>query len=176
MRWLLYAYSLTRNILLFAVAIALVHTFVGSLFLVAGLSMSPTLASGEVLFVNKLAYLTQKPDRGDIVILKYPGDPDRRKFVKRIISLPGETVSIQAGNVLIDGKRLTEAYLDIELRTEPQLAVKLKSDEYFTMGDNRPNSSDSRVFGAAPKRFLIGRAKLRLWPIAEFGYIPEVFY
>lgn len=176
MRWLFYSYSLTRNILLVAVGIALVHVFVGSVFLVSGESMQPTSQSGDILWVNKLAYLALKPKRGDIVILRYPGDPDRRKFVKRIVGLPNETVEIRDGRLRTNDKPLTEAYLDFTVETMPELTVTLKPDEYYTLGDNRPFSSDSRVFGPTPARFLIGRAKLRLWPLGWFGYIPEVFY
>lgn len=176
MRWLFYIYSLSRGILLLAVAIAFIHLYLGSIFLVSGLSMAPTLDDGDVLWVNKLAYLASKPQRGDIVILKYPGDPEKRKFVKRIIGLPGELISIKNDQVFVNSAQLTEAYLDNSMLTEPEMSVKLKSDEYFTVGDNRINSSDSRVFGGTPARFLIGRAKLRLWPTSSFGYFPEVFY
>lgn len=176
MRYFFYIYSLTRGILLFAVAIAFIHVYLGTIFVVSGLSMSPILQSGDLLWVNKLAYLAAKPQRGDIVILKYPGDPEHRKFVKRIIGLPGEIIEIKHGRVNVNGDFLTESYLDSDIPTDPDLSLKLKSDEYFTVGDNRFNSSDSRVFGATPERFLIGRAKARLWPLGQIGYFPAVFY
>lgn len=176
MKWLFYLYSLTRGILLFAVVIAFIHLYIGSIFLVSGASMAPTLESGDILFVNKLAYLTSRPKRGDIVILKYPGDPERRKFVKRVIAVPLERVEIKDGRVYINKKFLTEAYLSFDVISEPDLSLILKPDEYYTVGDNRPNSSDSRIFGPTSVGFLIGAAKLRIWPLDRAGYIPEVFY
>lgn len=176
MKWLLYVYSLTRGVLLGAIFLALIHVFVGSIFLVSGESMEPALQSGDLLWVNKIAYLTTGPKRGDIVILKYPGDPDKRKFVKRIVGLPGETVQIKKGEIFVNGDALTEAYLPVGVQTEPNIAEKLKDDVFYTLGDNRLNSSDSRVFGGTPRRFLIGRAKFRLWPLSRFGYLAEVFY
>lgn len=176
MKWLFYAYALTRNILLAMVAVALIHTFIGSVFLVSGLSMTDTLNNNDVLWVNKLAYLKGSPARGDIVVLKYPGDPEKRKFVKRIIGLPGEEITIEDGDVFINNKKLVEAYLAHDVQTQPNLTINLSNNEYYTVGDNRMNSSDSRVFGPTPRQFLIGRAKLRLLPFSQAGYIPAVFY
>ena len=162
--------------LILAVLIAFVHLYLGSIFLVSGGSMLSALESGNIVWVNKLAYLRALPSRGDIVVLKYPGDPDSRKFVKRIIGLPGEMVEIKNSDVYINKTRLTEAYLDENVVTEPDLKLVLKPNEYYTVGDNRTNSSDSRGFGPTAQRFLIGRVKLRLWPVKSFGYFPETFY
>lgn len=176
MRRLFYLYSLMRGILLLMVAVAFVHLYLGSVFIVSGLSMSPNLQDKDIVWVNKLAYLSAKPERGDMVVLKYPGDPDNRKFVKRIIGLPKEEINIKNGEVFVDNERLTEAYLGQEVVTQPDMRVSLQPDEYFAMGDSRANSSDSRVFGATSRRFLIGRAKLRLWPLSRAGYFAPVFY
>ncbi|MBI3495614.1 signal peptidase I [Candidatus Berkelbacteria bacterium] len=170
------AFSLGRDVVLLALSLAIIHFFVATVFFVEGESMAPNLATNNVLLVNKLAYLASQPGRGDIVVLRFPGDPEKRKFVKRIIGLPGESVAIQNGNVLINGKKIEERYLAIELQTTPDRSVTLGPDEYYLMGDNRRNSSDSRTWGPARRRDLIGRTKFILFPPAAVGFVPEVFY
>ncbi len=169
-------FSLGRDVALLAIFLAVIHTFIATVFFVEGESMAPNLTSNEVLLVNKLAYLASTPTRGDIVILRFPGDPEKRKFVKRIIGLPGETVVIQDGEVYVNDKRLTEDYLPFELKTLPARQATLGSDEYYLMGDNRRNSSDSRTWGPARRRDLIGRTKFIIWPLPSAGFVAPVFY
>ena len=169
-------FSLGRDVALLAIFLALIHSFVTTIFFVDGESMAPTLTSNEVLLVNKLAYLASSPARGDIVVLRFPGDPEKRKFVKRIIGLPGETVIIQDGTVSLNGKQISEPYLPLNLRTLPNRQIALSRDEYYLMGDNRRNSSDSRTWGPARRRDLIGRTKFIIWPLPAAGFVPPVFY
>lgn len=170
------AFSLGRDVTLLAILLAVIHSFISTIFFVEGESMAPTLTSNQVLVVNKLAYLASQPTRGDIVVLRFPGDPEKRKFVKRIIGLPKEEVLIQDGEVFINRTKLSEHYLPLSLKTLPNRLQTLAGDEYYLIGDNRRNSSDSRTWGPARRRDLIGRTKFIIWPPPSVGFVAPVFY
>jgi len=169
-------FSLGRDVALLAIFLAIIHTFIATVFFVEGESMAPNLTSDQVLLVHKLSYLASAPTRGDIVVLRFPGDPEKRKFVKRIIGLPGDEVVIQDGEVYVNNERISEDYLPLELKTLPARRLKIANDEYYLMGDNRRNSSDSRTWGPARRRDLIGRTKFIIWPLPSAGFVPPVFY
>ncbi|KKP88832.1 MAG: Signal peptidase I [Berkelbacteria bacterium GW2011_GWA2_35_9] len=171
-----YTYALARWIIWSIVGLIVIHIFIATIFIVDGPSMDPNLATNDFMLVNKIAYLTSNPNRGDIVVLKFPGDPDKRKFVKRVIGLPGETVEVKNGAIFINSQLLIEAYLDAEIDSGLDQKVFLGEDEYFTCGDNRPNSNDSRFFGPVPKNYLIGRTRFILFPISRFGFKTNVDY
>lgn len=171
-----YTYALARWIIWSVVGIVMIHVFVATIFIVDGPSMNPNLATNDIMLVNKISYLVSKPTRGDIVVLKFPGDPEKRKFVKRVIGLPGETVEIKKGKIYINSKLLIESYLDENIDSGKDQKVILASDQYFTCGDNRPNSNDSRFFGPVPKNYLIGRTRFILLPISRFGFKTNVDY
>ena len=145
--------------LLLAVFIVL---FITQGFRVSGDCMRPHLATGERVLAYKLAYALQGPRRGDIVIFQYPKDP-QQTFVKRVIGLPGDTVSIKAGRVYVDGASLPEPYRVYEAHGDmaPQL---VPHESYFVMGDNRDVSDDSRYWGDLPRYDIIGRAVACYWP------------
>lgn len=130
-------------------------------------SMIPTLMPGDRVLVAKFWYRFTEPKRGQIVVFRYPLDPTR-DFVKRLIALPGETVEIKNGVVYINGEVLEEPYvknrdfLSMEKTTVPR-------GQYFMMGDNRPNSQDSRFWGFVPRNYLLGPAFLRYWPLSRIG-------
>ena len=140
---------------------------------VKGSSMRSTLQNGEVMLVTKAEYLVGGPQRQDVVICLYPGRyMDKWKlipqyFVKRVIGLPGETISIQEGVVHIDGVPLEEPYLEERYtqRKSSMEPVTLGEDEYFVMGDNRDNSNDSRRIGPLKRKAIIGHVRWVLWPI-----------
>jgi signal peptidase I len=143
-------------------------------FVVDGSSMEPSLHDGEVILVNKLAYLFGSPQRGDVVVLRSPRDPDR-DIIKRIIGLPGETVEIKNGKVYIDvfdGRPLEEPYIHGKPRGS-MAPTKIEENHYFVLGDNRARSLDSRQLGLMPKENIIGKAWLALWPISEWGLAPN---
>ncbi len=171
-------FELTKTIIALTVIGLLIHFFIGTIFIVDGSSMFPTLHSGDLLWVNKIAYLTHQPARGDIVVLRFPGDPAKDKYVKRLIGLPGDTVDIKDGNAYVNNQKIVEPYLDKSVTTDAEQVshIVLGPKEYFFMGDNRPNSSDSRIWGQARKEDLIGRTKLIIFPFSRFGYVPKVFY
>ncbi len=155
----------------------LVIAFVGQRTEVNGASMEPTLSDEDNLIVDKITYRFHDPERFDIIVFPYKFK-EKTYFIKRIIGLPGETVQIDAeGNIYIDGEILEESYgrevisaEHIGLAGEP---ITLGADEYFVMGDNRNNSTDSRVaqVGNIKRDDIIGRAWLRIWPFDKFGIL-----
>ncbi len=170
------AYELSKWIILVLAVGILIHFFVGTLFVVDGASMEPNYHSGQYIIVNRWQYNFRKPERGDAVVLRFPGDPDNKKYIKRIIGLPGEKIEILNGSLYIDGQILTESYIPDYVKTGPDLVRHLKNDDYFLLGDNRDNSSDSRIWGVCPKRDLIGKAWIIIWPWNQKGLVPKVEY
>ncbi len=162
-------------VLLIVVVVIPIRVFVVSPFVVDGESMHPTFENLDYLVIDELLYDFQAPARGDVIVFRYPGNPSIF-YIKRIIGLPGETVSINHGIITIisaDGTRtaLAEPYIVNEDATYTK-DVSLNAGEYFVMGDNRPNSSDSRVWGPLPKKDIIGRVDLRLLPVSKSGFFP----
>jgi signal peptidase I len=137
--------------------------------------MLPNFHNNDYLIINRLTYVTGNPQRGDAIVLRFPKDPSQF-FIKRVIGLPGETVELQQGNVVIvnsqnpQGMTLKESYLPAGLETLGSGApVRLGSDEYFVLGDNRTASSDSRVWGILPRDLIIGKVWLKAFPFSDFG-------
>lgn len=166
-------FELTKWLFVVVILFALVHFFLATIFIVDGASMEPNFHTSELILVNRYQYLFGNPVRGDVAVMKFPGDPEHKKYIKRIIGLPGDTIQISGGVVYLNGKRLDEKYLPVGLTTETDVNRKLLVGEYFLMGDNRPNSSDSRIWGVADKRFLIGKASFIFWPLSFSGIIPD---
>ncbi len=174
--------SFLKEILQFAVIAAIVvfpvRLFIAQPFIVSGASMDPTFDTGQYLIVDEISYRFEEPKRGEVVIFRYPLDPSKF-FIKRIIGLPGETVSVRHGNVRIaktDGSEsftLNEQYV-VNKGNGINTEVTLGRSEYFVMGDNRPESSDSRVWGPLPKENIIGRAVIRLLPLSQAEIFPGV--
>jgi signal peptidase I len=153
----------------------LIVTYVGQRTQVSGHSMENTLNHEDQLLVDKLSYRFKEPERFDIVV--FPPQYDKNTYyIKRIIGLPGETVQIdEDGNIYIDGEILEESY-GKEVIQNPGRAsepITLGDDEYFVMGDNRNNSSDSRdpAVGNIKKSDIIGKAFIRIWPLSNFGLL-----
>ncbi len=162
--------------LLIALAIVLpIRFFVAQPFVVSGLSMYPTFNNGNYLIVDEISYKMHNPARGDVIIFHYPKDPTKY-FIKRVIGLPGETVKIDGSTVSIknsahpDGFVLDEPY--VKNKSSNQSQYVLGPDEYFMMGDNRSASSDSRIWGNLPKKLIVGRAFLRLYPLSDLNVLP----
>ncbi len=165
------------KIVVVSLAIVLpIRLFIAQPFIVRGASMEPNFQNGEYLIIDEVTYRFSEPERGEIIVFRYPKDPSQF-FIKRIIGLPGDTVTIAAGSVRIsnaadpDGFDLQEAYLPDSLVTAPSSETVIGEDEYFVLGDNRPFSSDSRRWGVLEEDFFVGRAWLRLWPVTGFGVI-----
>ena len=162
-------------IVLAVIIVVPIRLFVAQPFVVEGESMHPTFESGDYLVVDELSYRLGPVKRGDVVVFRYPGDP-HVFYIKRIIGLPGETVHIDHGVTTVtktDSSTITldESYVVAEDATYTQ-DTTLGGDQYFVMGDNRPKSSDSRIWGPLPKRDIMGRALFRLIPFSEIGVLP----
>jgi signal peptidase I len=162
--------------------ITLVRYFLFKPFYVKGASMEPNFFDKEYLIIDEISYRLRTPQRGEVVVFKYP-ENQKEFFLKRIIALPGERVKISEGKITIyndqhpEGVVLDEPYLPSDLLTSGERSfVPLTANQYFVMGDNRPNSYDSRRFGAVDKSLLVGRVFLRGWPFnrAEIFNEPEL--
>ncbi len=153
-----------------------IRMFVAQPFIVSGASMEDTFESGEYLIVDQVSYKFHEPVRGDVIVFRYPKDPSKF-FIKRVIGLPGDTVEIDGSTVRIrntehpEGFVLNEPYIK-SMRNSSTINETLGEREYFVMGDNRDQSSDSRVWGVLQEERIIGRAFLRLFPPNTFDYLP----
>jgi signal peptidase I len=161
--------------LLIVLVVLPLRAFVISPFIVDGDSMHPTFENFDYLIIDEISYRFREPARGEVIVFRYPLDPSVF-YIKRIIGLPGETVSINRGVVSVKQasgvvETLTEPYVEAEDATYSK-SVTLGIDEFFVMGDNRPNSSDSRVWGALPRKDVVGRALVRLLPFREARFFP----
>ncbi|MBX4201095.1 signal peptidase I [Candidatus Parcubacteria bacterium] len=178
---LLFVWEFLKIALVAAIIILPVRYFLFQPFIVKGESMIPNLQSGDYLIVDEISYRFTPPARGDIVVLKYPLDTTQR-FIKRVIGLPGETVEIRNGKVVIvgsDGKEVNldeKTYLPDLKTTDGDVNVTLSPDNYFVLGDNRQFSYDSRRWGILPKEDIIGKAVFRVLPVTSMKYISTPKY
>jgi signal peptidase I len=163
------------------VLITPIRLFVAQPFLVSGRSMTPTFEPGDYLIVDELTYRSRAPERGDVIIFGYPLDP-AQVLIKRIIALPGESVQIANGVVTVVGPdQRTIQVLDEPYRMDgPQRKevsrTTLHDDEYFVLGDDRDVSADSRVWGPLQRRFIIGRALIRVLPLTRAALLPGAYH
>jgi signal peptidase I len=137
---------------------------------VESVSMLPSLEEGEFVIISKLAYQWDDPERGDIVVFRFPLDPSRR-YIKRVVALPGDRVVVRDGKVEVNGITLSEPYI----ADDPLYAGEweLGPDELFVLGDNRNNSLDSKNWGPLPEDNIIGKAIVIYWPFERLGLIPQ---
>lgn len=171
------------RIVVIALAIILpVRYFLIQPFYVKGASMEPNFYDHEYLIIDELSYRFHEPERGDIVVFRYPRDP-RQFFIKRVIGLPGETVVVAGGTVsVIDadnprGTALDESeYLEGEVFTAGDKRVTLRQGEYYLLGDNRVSSLDSRIFGPVDRGMIIGRVWIRGWPVDKIALFETPLY
>jgi signal peptidase I len=156
--------------------------FIAQPFVVSGSSMKPNFHDHDYLIVDQLSYRFSEPQRGDVIVLKYPRD-ESQYFIKRIIGLPGDQIKFEQGYVVIankehpEGFRLAEPYLESPTETvgKPTF-VTLGSGEYYALGDNRTQSSDSRTWGVLPERDIIGKVWVRVFPFGDFGLFHRPAY
>lgn len=183
----------------------LLHYFLVTIFIIDGPSMEPDFHDKEIVLVSRIGLFTGKYRRGDPMVIKFPGDPERKKYIKRLIGLPGETVEIKDNKVYINGKLLVETYIkpvgtaieeewppfyesdaqeaeaellhkEGKVLTKPDMKVELGPDDYFLMGDNRENSNDSRKWYPASKSDMIGPVRFILWPFSSWGPVVNPYY
>lgn len=168
-----FIWDMVKILIMALVIIVPFRMFIAEPFVVSGSSMLPTYHNRDYLIINRISYRFSPPQRGDVIVLKFPKDPTQF-FIKRVIGLPGETVQLKQGHVVItnsehpEGMVLKEPYLSNQNeslgRTEPQ---KLGSEEYYVLGDNRTASSDSRVWGVLPKTHIVGKVWVRVFPLSR---------
>ena len=163
-------WELIKVVIIAAVIIVPIRYFLVQPFFVRGASMEPTYNDGEYLLIDQLSYRLREPRRGEVIVFRFP-DNRSQFFIKRIVGLPGETVTIVDGRVMItnqlyqQGATLNESeYLPEGLRTGGQMTVTLAANEYFVLGDNRFSSSDSRSWGALSRTEIVGRTLLLAFP------------
>lgn len=175
-------WEVAEVVLIALVTVFIIRTFIVQPFLVSGASMSPNFQDGNYLLIDEITYLLRAPERGEVVVFRYTGDKSSF-FIKRIIGLPGERVTVQNGVVSItkNGEEdetlvLKEDYLPAQTKTTGDVTAQLAPDEYFVMGDNRNNSFDSRNWGPLHDKDIIGVVRLRLYPFSEFETIDHPNY
>lgn len=173
----LFFWELIKVFLLAMVIIVPIRYFLVQPFFVRGASMEPNFSDGEYLVIDELSYRWRVPQRGEVIVFRFPGSPSQF-FIKRIIGLPGETVRIEHGQVIIQNQEhppgvvLDEStYLPSGTRTGGQEDMHLGEDEYFVLGDNRAASSDSRSWGVLSKKAIVGRTWIRAFPLPRFAVL-----
>ena len=179
----LYVFELVKMVVLSLVIIIPIRYFLIQPFYVKGASMEPNFFDREYLIIDEISYRFHEPNRGDIVVFRYPRDP-QEYFIKRVIGLPGEKVQIKNGEVWIydkanpGGAKLPEPYLPENVKTFglSEDTITLESGEYYVLGDNRNSSKDSRSFGPVDKSFLIGKVLFRGWPPSRINLFGEQQY
>ncbi len=168
--------EILRFTLIALIIVIPIRWFVAQPFIVSGASMENTFESGEYLIVDQVTYKFHNPSRGDVIVFRYPKDPSKF-FIKRVIGLPGDTVVIDGSTVRIKNEAVPEGFILEEpyiksMKNGSTITETLGDREYFVMGDNRDQSSDSRVWGVLQEERIVGRAFVRLFPPQTFDYLP----
>lgn len=132
--------------------------------------MEPTLMTGDRIIVSKFSYWLNEPQRGDVIVFKYPRDPSRA-FVKRVVATEGETIALEENQLIINGQPVPENYLPADLTFPDFGPVTIPDDHLFVLGDNRNNSDDSRVWGFLDEDLIIGKAVAVYWPVSRIRLI-----
>lgn len=172
--WAKESLGIARDVALALAIAVLIGVFVIQPVKVEGTSMLPRLHDGERIFINRFIYNFRKIERGDIVVFYYPKDPGKN-FIKRVIGLPGDEITISNGKLRINGQLVPENYLSKDYTTNisaPHTWV-VEPHHYFVMGDNRDASNDSRSWGYVPEMYIYGKAVFRYWPLSEAGGIGD---
>ena len=175
-QFLIFGWELTKVIVISLAIIIPVRYFLIKPFYVKGASMEPNFHDYEYLIVDELSYRFALPQRGDVVVFRYPQDP-RQFFIKRVIGLPGETVKMVDGRITIinklhpEGLIIEESYLSKSMVTNGPNEVAFQQNQYYLMGDNRTSSLDSRIFGPVDKSAVIGKVLFRGWPPNRAGLL-----
>ncbi|MBI1866482.1 MAG: signal peptidase I [Candidatus Staskawiczbacteria bacterium] len=174
-----FVFEVLKIFVIASVIVLPIRYFLFQPFIVKGESMVPNFQSGDYLIIDEISYKFKNPERGDIIVFKYPKDTSQ-KFIKRVIGLPGETVEIKDGKVTIykdqKSQTLDEKYLPNPSGTIGTLKLILTADEYFVLGDNREFSYDSRVWGSVPAKNIIGKVFLRVLPVVNISKITVPSY
>jgi len=160
-----------RDLVLSVLLAFIVIVFLYQPVQVEGTSMMPRLGNHERIFINKFVYRFEPIQRGDVVVFWYPLDTSK-SYIKRVVGLPGEWVTIQDGRVLVNGKSLAEPYVPPSyLDRQSYPPVRVEPGHYFVLGDHRDSSNDSRVWGTVEQRYIYGKAVFVYWPLSQMGFV-----
>lgn len=160
-----------KDILLAVIIAFLMVVFLYQPVKVEGTSMQPELLDQERIFVNKFVYHFEEIHRGDIVVFWYPKDPSK-SFIKRVLGVPGDVVSIRDGQVYINGQMVEERYVPRGYQdADSYPPVRVREGHYYVLGDHRNASNDSRSWGLVPRKFIYGKAVFRYWPVEKAGFL-----
>ncbi len=175
-----FIFEIIKMVILATIIVVPIRYFIFQPFFVQGQSMEPNFENGDYLIVDELSFRFRDPQRGEVVVFKYPKSPSQR-YIKRIIGLPGEIIEIKDGKVIIINEKgnqiLNETdYLSPYLLTTGDIQTSLGENEYFVLGDNRVASSDSRRWGPIKQQDIIGRVFLRAWPLNALAKIEAPTY
>jgi len=174
--FLLFIWEILKIVFIALVIVIPIRYFLFQPFIVKGQSMEPNFEDSNYLIVDELSYRFRDPQRGEVVVFRYPRNVSQR-FIKRIIGLPGDKIEIEASVVMVDGKILDESeYFPSGVQTLGNIQISLDENEYFVLGDNRISSFDSRQWGTLPRKNIIGRVLIRAWPITTLTKIEVPSY
>jgi signal peptidase I len=165
-----------KTIILAALIVIPIRTFVFQPFLVRGASMEPNYYQGDYLIVDQFSYRFQEPKRGDVIVF-YPPTPTDKRYIKRIIGMPQETVSIENGDIYIEKEEdrwFLDEYSYLQTNTDGQLRMEIPEGHYFVLGDNRDSSLDSRSWGTLPEGNIIGKVAIQISPANTLANLKSV--
>ncbi|NLT95750.1 MAG: signal peptidase I [Clostridia bacterium] len=162
--------DILESVIIAIILALIIRTFLFQFFWIPSRSMEPTLLINDRIVVTRFSYWFEEPQRGDVIVFKYPVEPDK-DYVKRLIGLPGEKVEIKDSKLYINDQLVKEPYLPPGLVFDDYGPIQVPENNYFVMGDNRNHSSDSRVWGFVKDDYLIGKAQAIYWPISRIGRV-----
>jgi len=176
----LFIWEITKIVVIALLIVVPIRYFLFQPFFVKGQSMEPNFEDGDYLIIDELSFRLRDPQRGEVVVFKYPNNLSQR-YIKRIIGLPGETIEVKDGKVIVfnqgGGWILDESeYLSPAIQTPGDIRISLFENEYFVLGDNRYASSDSRRWGSLPRGDIVGRVIIRAWPFAALAKFEAPVY
>ena len=165
--FLLFVWEILKIVIIALVIVIPIRYFLFQPFIVKGQSMEPNFENSNYLIVDELSFRFRDPQRGEVVVFRYPKNISQR-FIKRIIGLPGDKIEVKAGSIMVNDQVLDESkYLPSGVQTPGNIQTSLNENEYFVLGDNRISSFDSRQWGTLPRKNIIGRVYFRAWPITD---------
>ena len=172
----LFIWEILKIVFIALVIVIPIRYFLFQPFIVKGQSMEPNFENSNYLIVDELSYRFRDPQRGEVVVFRYPKNISQR-FIKRIIGLPGDKIEVKAGSIMVNDQVLDESkYLPSGVQTPGNIQTSLNENEYFVLGDNRISSFDSRQWGLLPRKNIIGRVLIRAWPITDLTKIEVPSY
>ena len=167
-QFLLPFWEVAETLAIALVSLFIIYTFIAQPFIVQGDSMEPNFSDGDYILIDEITYRFREPQRGEVIVFMNPRN-ESEFYIKRVIGLPGEEVIVSGDVVKINGEPLSEEYLPVNYTVTGERVFDLSDDEYFVMGDNRPQSFDSRSWGALKRNEIIGTVRLRFWPFGKIN-------